>query len=169
MTVPLYADIECKHEVHLEASRHVYGHENTARRIETRLKRRHCVIPSFVHIELCRSPSFCMLHCQRKLKYSHQVDRPLCCKCQRTVRAETGRVANMSISWLMVRDEARWFCMIDPTMWLFSRALVMEGRKDPACRSIWPSATHWFHIHMTLDGCRPVWRTISWNDNPHYW
>ena len=45
---------------------------------------------------------------------------------------------------------------------------VRSGRSwYPASRSNWPSATYWFHIHMTTDGCWQVRRAISWNDNPN--
>ncbi|GFT40064.1 hypothetical protein TNCV_2170851 [Trichonephila clavipes] len=48
----LYIDIECKQATSylLEASRHVYGHQDTVRRTGTRLKRRHWVtyVSSFV-------------------------------------------------------------------------------------------------------------------------
>ena len=42
-----YTNIECKQVMHdvLAASRHVYGHKNTALRTEMRLKRQHCAIP----------------------------------------------------------------------------------------------------------------------------
>lgn len=46
-----YAGIECNQptRVLLETSRHVYGHQNTAQRAVTPLKKRHCV-----RIKLCR-------------------------------------------------------------------------------------------------------------------
>ena len=68
---------------------------------------------------------------------------------------------------LKVRDVITQFCKATLTICLSSRALLVGGRWDPACRSVFPSATHWFYIRMIMDGCRSVWRAISRNDNPH--
>ena len=73
----------------------------------------------------------------------------------------------MTIFWLMVCDLLIWFCRADITVCLYSQALVMEGHLDPVCYSVWSSATHLFHIRMTVNGCWTVWRAISRDDNPH--
>ena len=69
--------------------------------------------------------------------------------------------------WRMVLDVAIRFYRADFTICLCSAALVMRRLWDPACRSVWPWETHWFHIRMTVYGCRPLRRKISRKDNPH--
>ena len=97
----------------------------------------------------------------------HQVDRPLCYKCRPTVWMETGRAANIPISWLLVHDVVIQFCRADLTICLSSRALVMGEHWHPACHSVWPSATHWLHICTTVGGLQLVryHRTIIHSHN----
>ena len=45
--------------------------------------------------------------------------------------------------------------------------IVVVGISDPACRSIWPSATHWFINAGMADECPQGPRAISRNDNLH--
>ena len=79
-----------------------------------------------------------MLHWQEKPNVMVvRTHRSQCCKC---LRAETGHDANMPISWLMVRDVVIWYYWADLRMCLSSRALVMRGRWDLACRSVWQSS-----------------------------
>lgn len=51
----IYNDIECKQptSVLLEASKHIYGHQNTAWRTRTRLKWWHCAIPVWSFVIQC--------------------------------------------------------------------------------------------------------------------
>ena len=97
----------------------------------------------------------------------HWADRSRCCKHRCTVRKQTGRAAKMSIFSIMVHDVITCFFRADLTVCSFSQPLVIGERSEPACRSGWPSATHWLHIRMAVEDCRPVRRTISQNDNPH--
>lgn len=101
-----YADIECKQVTGdlLGASRHIYSHQNTSCTTETRLKRRLCATPeSSVIVE--RNQNYrlslcCILKGSRSNGY--RAGSPRCSKRLLTVRADTGRSANMAISvmWL---------------------------------------------------------------------
>ena len=83
----------------------------------------------------------------------HQADRPRYFEHRCTVQAETGRAENVLIFWLIVSDVVMRFCRADDlTKYLSSRALVMGWYWDITCRSVQPSATHWFRICMTVDG-----------------
>lgn len=96
------------------------------------------------------------LSCKRSRNNGRRADSPLCCKRQRTVRADTGRAATMSVSWVMVCDVVEWFSTTNPTICMFSRTLVNGGRWNHVCCSILPSATHWFYIWKKLFGSRPM-------------
>ena len=114
------------------------------------------------------SPSFSLLHCQRKpKKWSPRWLTTLLQTWPTNVRVESGRAENMPISWLKVRDVIMVFCRVDLTICLFSRASIMGLRCYPTYCSVWLTAKQWFHIRMTVDECQPMWRVISRNDNPH--
>ena len=120
-------------------------------------------------IQLCRLVHRHSLCCFIKGSRSNvrQADRLRCCKLRLTVRAETERAANMPISQLMALDMEIQFCRADLTIYLSSWTFMVRGRWHSAYHSVWPSAVHWFHICMTVDGCRPLLLAISRNDNPH--
>lgn len=82
-----YDDIERKQVMNVlhGASRHVYGHQNTACTTRIRLKRRHCAIPVF---SFFRSAFFPMLHVKRKRSNGRRADNPHGCKRRRTVKTD---------------------------------------------------------------------------------
>ncbi|GFV75064.1 hypothetical protein TNCV_2114891 [Trichonephila clavipes] len=84
-----FAGIECKQATSglLGASRHVYGHQNTARRAEIRLKRRHCATPLSSLVVRCTRVAVSLYAAlSRKAKV------------MATVLTYTGLAANMLIS-----------------------------------------------------------------------
>ena len=113
------------------------------------------------------SPFFLCCFVKGSQRDCRWTDRPCCCKHWRTIWAESECATNIPISWLMVCDVVIWFCRADLTICLSTQALVMVGHWDPACCSVRPSATHSFHICMTVDGCEPEQRAIMQNNSPH--
>ena len=124
-------------------------------------------------IQLCQSMhhSTCLsLYCIVKGSQSNGrwADRLCYWKCQYTIRVEIEHSANIPNSWFMAHDVVICFCKVDLTMCVSSPVLVKGENWDLACYLVWLSVTHWFHIHITVDGCRPVWWAISRNINQHF-
>ena len=145
------------------ASWHEFSHQNAARRTGTRMKIRHFCDFSILFYRSANQ-SRCLSLCsivKRSQSNGRRVNRLRCCKLQRTMRTETESAVIMPISSLMVRDVVNLLCKADLTMCLSSRASVMGGCWDPACHSVRPLSTYWYHIYMTVDGCRPVRRAIE--------
>lgn len=161
-------DIECKQVtcVLLGDSRHVYSYQNIACRTETYRKKTR-LYPFCIH--LCRlahqshQSHHLSLCCTIKQSHSNgcRGDSPCCWNRHRTVRADTEWASNISISCLMVCCVVVLFSKANVTVYLYSRALVMGGCWDPACRTVWPSATHWFFIRMKV-----ISHFYQWDERP---
>ena len=134
-----FADIACKKLTcgFLGAFRHVYGHQ--------------CCTQNWDMFEKTTLWHFCnrlwrSVHQSRRfsaaLLKEVEVDRPCYFKDRHTVRLETGRAANLHISWLMFRDVVIRFCGANFAICLSSQVLTMEGRWDLSWLSAWPSETH---------------------------
>lgn len=132
----LYVDIECKQEtsVLLGDPESVLDHQNTASRIRTHWKRRHCATFCF---NLCRSAHQSSRLSQRCIVQENQsddrlADSPRCCKRRRTVRADTWHAAKMSISWLMICYLVVRFFNAGLTIWThLPNLLISVWKKNP--------------------------------------
>lgn len=164
-----HSDIECKRVLFLD-SMHVYGHQNTASRTGTRLKRRHCVTPLFCCVIRRITPVTVSLY------------------------AALSKEATVMVSVLKVHTAANVVTMYERILFALQNAhflinspwcgcMVLQGRlqnmsKDVSygkgfisCMpfSVWFSETHWLYIRMTEIGIWPVRRTITRYENLHSW
>ena len=137
-------------------------HQITGRRTGTHLKRWHCAIPASSFVA-------------RRTRVAISLYAALSREAKVIVSELIGYIAaNVDSSYERKLGELHWwsvfihFWRTDLTICLFFRALVMERRWGPACLLGWHSATHWYHIRMTVDWCQSVLQSISRNDNPHF-
>ena len=112
-----------------------------------------------------KMPSLSMMHCQGK-----------------SVRELTSHAASnvdAPYEWKLGMLQACLFPDYWSFMWFYGFAGrphnmsvlsdISHGQALRSCAPFsMPSATHWFHIRMTVDLCRSVRRPISSNDNVHY-
>lgn len=111
------------------------------------------------------SLSISMLHYQGSRNNWSPCKMPTMLQTSSYRTSDTGCAANMpNDPWYSVRF-CRFFYL---SICLLSRALVMGLRWNSAYRSVWLSATHWYHIPMTVVGFRPSRRAISRKNNPHF-
>lgn len=119
-----YADIKCKQVMNgfLGAFRHVYGHQNTACRTLSHLKR-HCVTSLSNFVNQCTRIAISLCYIVKWSRSNgHHADSPCCCKLRHIGRADIGHAENMAIFWLKVHDMV-WFCRANLTICLSSRVL----------------------------------------------
>ena len=163
-----YADIECNQATRglLGNSKNVHGHQNTERRTGNRLKRRHHVIfvSSFFvwrtrvsvsfYVELSREAEVMVAALTRHT--AAKADAPY----------EQKRVDSRHARFLTNGPRCVYTVFQGWSHNMLS-SRVMRRCWNPTWRSVWSSATHWFHIRSIVDGRWPVWRAISRNKNPH--
>lgn len=102
------------------------GHQNTARRIGIRLKRRHCatLVSRVVVHSLC-----CIV--KRIRSNGRRAESSRCWKHRRIVRANNGLPSNLLISWLIVHGVVAWFCEDWPHN--FSELLDVSHERALSC------------------------------------
>ena len=148
-----YNDIEWKQVTcdFFWASWHVCGHQMTTHRPEIRLKKRHCAIPVSNLIVLCTS--FAVFSYDKLWRETKVMIAELISHAAANFDAMCKKWACYKHAHLqrMVRDVVvMWFFMAVLTICLSYRELVMEKCWYPIFRSVWPSATHLFHIRVTV-------------------
>ena len=144
-------------------------HLNTTHRTGTRLKRQHCAIPvsSFVVLRTIVAVFLYTALSREAEAMSYEL----------TGYAVANIDSTTSANWPCCKHahfltSGPWCGYTVLSCWPHNTSVFLgvgHGRgRDSACRpSVWPSAIHWFHIRLTKEGCRPVWRAISRNDNRH--
>lgn len=145
---------------------YVYGHRNE-RKTRIHRKIRHCT-SFFIHF-LFRCTKFTVSLYVVLLRKIAAIIAMLTVHAATNKRANIRHSANLSISWLIVLYIAVRFYNANRTIYLYFLALLMPDHWDPACHSVWSSAIHWFHVHMTAVWFRPVRRAIAQDDNPPSW
>ena len=145
------------------ASRHVYGHQHTSRKIGTCRKRRHRTIPktSFV-IQPTRVTV--SLYAALSMEVGRLDNRPPVL--ETSMHSTSGKWECCKHIHFLINDQWCGFTVFQD--WPHNMSVVSSVRPGRSWRSICSSATHWFHILMIVNGCWPIWFAISWNDNPHF-
>ncbi|GFT10327.1 hypothetical protein TNCV_3735651 [Trichonephila clavipes] len=115
----------------------LHGHQNTADRTGTRLKRRHSASPEsrFVVQRFRLAVSFICWIGKRNRSIGHCVDSPRCSNFRRTVLAYFACCKHDHFLTNGTHWDAQ-FPRTDITKFLSSLAIVLEEREDPACRSV---------------------------------
>ena len=159
-----YADIECKQAAcnRLEASRHAYILDFS----EKTTSCHSCIQLSCLEHQSRRSSLCCNVKENRSRDNGRQADRPRCCKRRRTIRKETVRAVNMSISWLVVSDMVTRSWRADHAN-MFVLSGVKRGRTLWSCIPFSMTLSNpLIPYFMTVYGCQAIRWAISGNDNP---